>query len=246
VFVGDPDGEPTAAPETPGAAPRRMRLVRDGLASDAVPSSDTGADLRAPARTPDPSAAEASPAPAPPPAPRGQIVHGDPPVPPRSFTFQAPRQKAVHDHAQALRASPDDPSRPCWPADLVRRSPASTVLEAGERPAVIVFYDDTARASRLAAADLLPVVAELESRLDLVLVDLTPGRSLSEEERKLVRRYYLGYVPTTVVLSAGRPRVEGAPGAPAPQDRRIRLLKSERVDPAVVRAAVEAPEPANR
>ena len=87
------------------------------------------------------------------------------------------------------------------------------------------LYDETARASRLAAADLWPVVFELESRIDLVLVDLTPGtrRTPTDEERKLTRRYYLGYVPTTVVLTS---------------ERTPRLLKSERVDAALVRAAL--------
>jgi hypothetical protein len=89
---------------------------------------------------------------------------------------------------------------------------------------LVVFYDDTARASRLAAADLWPVVLDVEDRAGLVLVDLTPGKKFTADERTLVRRYYLGYVPTTVVLSA---------------DRSIRLLKSERVDPAVVRAAID-------
>ena len=88
----------------------------------------------------------------------------------------------------------------------------------------MIFYDDTAPASRLSAAELWPVVLEIEGRVDLVLVDLTPGpsHSLTDDERRLVRRYYLGYVPTTVVLSS---------------DRTPRLLKSERVEPAVVRAA---------
>jgi hypothetical protein len=60
--------------------------------------------------------------------------------------------------------------------------------------------------------------------VDFVLVDLTPGsaKPLTDDERRLVRRYYLGYVPTTVVLGS---------------DRVPRLLKSERVDPALVRAA---------
>jgi len=72
------------------------------------------------------------------------------------------------------------------------------------------------------------VILAVEPRVDLVLVDLTPGprRALTDDERRLVRRYYLGYVPTTVVLSS---------------DRTPRLLKSERVEPALVRAAcVEA------
>jgi hypothetical protein len=66
-------------------------------------------------------------------------------------------------------------------------------------------------------------VLDVEDRADVVLVDLTPGRTLSEDGRRLVRKYYLGYVPTTVVLTPGRT---------------IRLFKNERVDADVVRNAV--------
>ena len=109
---------------------------------------------------------------------------------------------------------------------MVRTAPASTAFAKGDRPVLVVFYDDGARASRLAAADLWPVVLALEARIDVVPVDLTPGakRALTDDERRLFRKYYLGYVPTTVVLSP---------------DRTLRLLKSERVDPALVRAALE-------
>jgi hypothetical protein len=299
-----PSPEPAAEPTAPGAAPapRRLRLVRDGLTADAVPEAES---LRTPTRVelpapppegptaspaaspaailepppiagvsepavatpatppptapspsapepfvrpapPPPASAAPSPAPvavrpAPAPAPSTPPPSGSDSLatPPREFRFAVPRNKAVFDHAAALRAAPDDPSRPCWPTDLVRTAPASVVLSAGPRPAIVVFYDGGARASRLAAADLLPVVVELEAKVDLVLVDLTPGRKLSDDERKLVRRYYLGYVPTTVVLSAGRSRDEGGTAPSAPQERRILLLKSERVDPLLVKAAAE-------
>ena len=139
------------------------------------------------------------------------------------FAFTAPREKKVAEHVAALRRE-SSVTVPCWPKDLVKTVPAATALSKGDRPVLVIFYDDTARASRLSAAELWPVVLEIESRVDLVLVDLTPGssRPLADDERRLVRRYYLGYVPTTVVLSS---------------DRTARLLKSERVDPAVVRAA---------
>jgi hypothetical protein len=263
VFVGDPDGDaaPVPAADAGATSPRRMRLLRDGLAADPAPPIDPEVTAPRPepppegeeppgeapavepvAQAPTPSAPAAGPA-----APRGEIVpppesrpasgsSTEAPSPPPAFRFEVPRRKAVADHAAALRAAPDDPSRTCWPRELVRTVPAASALGVGDRPAVVVFYDDSARASRLSAADLLPVVFDLEARADLVLVDLTPGRRLSDDERKLVRRYYLGYVPTTVVLSAGR-----SGGAPALHERRIRLLKSERVDPGLVRAAVEAP-----
>jgi hypothetical protein len=130
----------------------------------------------------------------------------------------------VAKHVRALRANPDDATLPCWPKDLVRSVPAATALAKGERPVLVLFYDDAARSSRLAAADLWPVVLDVEARVDLVLIDLTPGPRLAitDDERRLVRRYYLGYVPTTVVLTS---------------ERTPRLLKSERVEPALVRAA---------
>jgi len=139
--------------------------------------------------------------------------------------FSAPRDRRVEAHVRALRARPDDTDLPCWPRDLIDPAPASRALEKGARPCLVVFYDETARASRLAAADLWPVVLELEARVDVVLVDLTPGtrRKPTDEERKLTRKYYLGYVPTTVVLTS---------------ERAPRLLKSERVDAALVRAAI--------
>ena len=139
------------------------------------------------------------------------------------FTFTPPRRKAVLEHVAALRANPDSADRPCWPSDLARTVPPSAALAPGARPVLVIFFDDGARASRLFAADVWPVVLDLEDRADLVLVDLTPGRRLPDDARRLVRKYYLGYVPTTVVLSSSRT---------------IRLLKSERVDPEVVRAAL--------
>jgi hypothetical protein len=139
------------------------------------------------------------------------------------FEFGAPRQALVAKHVAALRANPDDAALACFPKDLARTVPAGTALAKGERPVLVLFYDDTARSSRLAAADLWPVLLEVEATVDVVLVDLTPGprRALSDDERRLVRRYYLGYVPTRS----------------SDVERTPRLLKSERVEPALVRAA---------
>ena len=157
---------------------------------------------------------DASPAPDEP-APRGRAT---------GFEFGSPRETLVAKHVAALRANPDDAAVQCFPKELTRTVPAATALAKGERPVLVLFYDDTARSSRLAAADLWPVLLEVEPTVDVVLVDLTPGprRALSDDERRLVRRYYLGYVPTTVVLTS---------------ERTPRLLKSERVEPALVRAA---------
>jgi hypothetical protein len=223
--------EPAAPPPSVPAA----RAVEPPPPSGAVTAPPSPPPSRAPDPAPAPRAA--------PPSASVPVEHpgspdGPAPESPKDFSFAVPRERAIANHAAALRRAPDDASRPCWPADLVRSSPASAALGSGARPAIVVFFDDTARASRLAAADLLPVVGELEGRVDLVLVDLTPGRTLGDDERKLVRRYYLGYVPTTVVLSAGRARDLAGPPAPgAGAGRSIRLLKSERVDPALVRAA---------
>jgi len=171
----------------------------------------------APRDTSPPAPATSEPAAATPAVPPAE------PRDPTAFVFST-RAEKVTKHVAAIRANPDDASLACWPRDLLRVAPASAARQKGDRPVLLVFYDDTARASRLAAADLWPVVLDVESRVDFVIVDLTPGpgHTLSDDEKKLVRRFYTGYVPTTVVLSS---------------DRVPRLLKSERVEPALVRAA---------
>jgi hypothetical protein len=131
----------------------------------------------------------------------------------------------VLDHVAALRAKPDV-ARPAWPKELAKTVPAGTALENGTRPVLIVIYDDTSRASRLGAADLWPVVLEIESRIDLVLLDLTPGRRLDKDEERLVNRYYNGYVPATVLLGSNRVTVH--------------LWKDLRVEPSVLREKAAA------
>ena len=137
------------------------------------------------------------------------------------FSGEQSREKRVAEHVAALRR--EDDTRPCWPKDLAKTVPAAKALAKGDRPLVLIFYDDTARASRLSAAELWPVILEIEDRVDLTLVDLTPGTMRpTDEEKLLVRHYYLGYVPTTVVLTS---------------DRMTRLMKSERVSPVLLKAA---------
>jgi len=212
-------------------------------------SSGAGAPpvVRAPEPAPVPAAAPA-PAPAAPPAPAAEPERvapafeeglgspdGDaPPVKPGvdSFVFATSRAKRVTELVDALRreaatgAGPASP-KTSWPDDLAQPVPAAKALARGERSVIVVFHDETSRASRLAAADLWPVLLDLDARFDLVLVDLTPGakRGQSEEEKSLVRKYYLGYVPTTVVLSP---------------ERAARLLKPGRVDGSAVKSAVLA------
>ncbi|MCC7136923.1 MAG: hypothetical protein IT460_00675 [Planctomycetes bacterium] len=242
--LGSPDGGAAAGPPVvaPPPAPVAPPTVDTGSlpvgtrvsAAAAARAAAGGPPPPAPPPTPTPPVA---PAPPPPPAPSVEpsapgspddapsaAPEAPPTRPTGDFVFSTSREERVAKHVRVLRANPDDASVPCWPKDLARAVPASTALQKGSRPLLVVFYDETSKASRLSAADLWPVVLEVEPRVDLVLVDLTPGpgRPISDDERRLVRRYYLGYVPTTVVLTS---------------DRSPRLLKSGRVEPALVRAA---------
>jgi hypothetical protein len=221
--------EPEAATEIGASEPIRDDVtVPDDAPAREVPAATPS--FSPPAVVPAVGSAGGPPGPAPVPSaarPTPSPVAAPAGAPREGFQFTPPptsREALVAAHVKALRADPEGRDRRCWPAELVRTVPAATALQKGARPALVVFYDDRAKASRLAAADLWPVVLEVESKVDLILVDLTPGgpRALSDDERRLVRRYYLGYVPTTVVLGS---------------DRVPRLLKSERVDPALVRAA---------
>lgn len=224
-FVGpaQPDA-PSAGPSSAGTVrPPDLPVGTRFRVSDLIPKGPDGpVDGPPPPVAPPPVAPPpVAPAPVDPPsvAPPSSVGRT-----PSGFEFGVPREAAVARHVVALRTNPDDASLACFPPSLLTSAPAATALQKGERPVLLLFYDEAARASRLAAADLWPVLLEVESRVDIVLIDLTPGprRALSDDERKLVRRYYLGYVPTTVVLTT---------------ERRPRLLKSERVEPALVRAA---------
>jgi hypothetical protein len=220
------DAHPVALPApTPSAPPieeASKPTATPTPAVDAPSATATAPSGVAPAAAPAPPAAPAAD-----PASLGSPDGEEPAIRPGAdaFVFATPRAKRVDELVAALRRE-GEPARAAWPGDLVRSVPAATALAKGERATIVVFHDDTARASRLAAADLWPVVLELEARVDLVLVDLTPGsRALTDDEKGLVRKYYLGYVPTTVVLSP---------------ERAARLLKPGRVAAADVKAAALA------
>ena len=242
---GSPDGDaPAPAPSTPAPVPAAVAPPTPPAPSapPAPPAPPVPAAL--PPVPVDPAPTAPAPAPLVPerPAPRGEIVPAPTAAPaPKpeettgpvdgrgvdrrdpGFVFSGTesREKRVAAHVAALKR--EDDTSPCWPKDLVKSVPAAKALAKGDRPLVLIFYDDTARASRLSAAELWPVVLEIEDRVDLCVVDLTPGTSRpTDEEKLLVRHYYLGYVPTTVVLTS---------------ERATRLMKSERVSPTLLKAA---------
>jgi N-methylhydantoinase A/oxoprolinase/acetone carboxylase beta subunit len=130
----------------------------------------------------------------------------------------------AREHADRLLAAPQDPSLGGYPDAVVTKASAAVALESGHKPVVLLFYDDTARASNLQAAEFLPVLAKHADRVDVVAIDLSAAARWTAEERKLVKSYYGAYVPTTVVLSA---------------DRKPRLLKYQRITAAVLEAALD-------
>jgi hypothetical protein len=149
----------------------------------------------------------------------------DTPVPSRPFEFSLPGERRVAAHADKLRANPGDAALRGYPDDLVRRSAAEAALAPGSKPAVILFFDDTARASHLQAAELLPLLArwQEQDKLEILPIDVRASARWTPAERKLVRTYYMSYVPTTVVLSP---------------ERKALLLQYQRVSAAVVEAAL--------
>jgi hypothetical protein len=88
----------------------------------------------------------------------------------------------------------------------VKRADADIALQDGLKPVVILFYDDSARASNLQAAEFLPILVKYASGVDVVTVDVSTSAKWTPAERKLVRSYYVAYVPSTVVLAAQRNR----------------------------------------
>jgi hypothetical protein len=111
---------------------------------------------------------------------------------------------SAEEHARLLLQSPGDASIPGYPPSLLPRSDAAVALDPGPRPVVLVFYDDGARASSLQAAEFLPVLARHRGRADFVAIDVSASSRWSAEERRLVRKYYMAVVPTTVVLDRAR------------------------------------------
>jgi hypothetical protein len=147
---------------------------------------------------------------------------------PPGFQFSPPEEKRAEEHADRLRADPGNAALHGYPEDLVKSVAASVALESGLRPLVIVFYDDTSRASHLQAAEFLPLLVRRRDRLDVLLIDVAASARWTAAERKLVRKYYGGYVPTTIALTA---------------DRRPLLHQYHRISAAVLEAALDAPPP---
>jgi hypothetical protein len=140
------------------------------------------------------------------------------------FTFSGTPEQRAQDHANRLLAAPEDPNVHGYPAEVVRRADAAVALEPGTKPVVIVFYDDTARASNLQAAEFLPVLAKHREAVDLVAIDVAAKDRWTPAEKKLVRNFYVAYVPTTVVLAPPRKPL---------------LLKYQRISGATLDATLE-------
>ncbi len=248
AVVGSPDGdEPSTRPSVaPGGslvppAPRGVVVAREPAAPAKAPDVDP--DLPSTPVVPPPPAPKGAVVPPPTPAPSAPTDLGSPDgdaaapaAPPRppdvtpSVTaptgasrdvpsFGESRAKKVERHVAALKET--GTSVPCWPKDLVQAAPASVALADGARPVLILFFDDTSTASRLGAADLWPVVLDWDAKVDVVYVDVTPGRKTTRDEDALVRRYYLGYVPATVLLASER--------------KSVLLLKNLRVEASLLR-----------
>jgi hypothetical protein len=144
------------------------------------------------------------------------------------MTFTPPAERQAQAHADRLRASPGDAALTGYPADIVTRASADVALAPGAKPVVVLFYADNARASHLQAAELLPLLVRWREKIDVVPVDVSAGAQprWTPSERKLVRSYYLSYVPTTVVLST---------------ERKFLMLQYQRVSAPMVEAALSAP-----
>jgi hypothetical protein len=164
----------------------------------------------------------AAPAQSPAPAPSGE------PDERAGFTFSGTPEERAKVHANRLLAAPEDPTVRGYPAEVVRRADAGVALGQGPKPVVILFYDDTARASNLQAAEFLPVLARHRDAVDVVAVDVSSQTTWTPDEKRLVRRFYVAYVPTTVVLGAS------APGA----ERKPLLLKYQRISGAMLDATL--------
>ncbi|MGE0192854.1 MAG: hypothetical protein AB7T63_12530 [Planctomycetota bacterium] len=111
---------------------------------------------------------------------------------------------ALDAHVQRLRQVAGDARVPGYPPSLVRTSDARVVREPGQRPLVILFYDDSSKASDLQAADFLPVLVERARDIDVVAVDVSVRARWDTFQKQVVHTYYMSFVPTTVVLTARR------------------------------------------
>ncbi|MCA9316442.1 MAG: hypothetical protein KDB73_13225 [Planctomycetes bacterium] len=111
---------------------------------------------------------------------------------------------ALDAHVKRLRQVAGDARVPGYPAALVRASDARIVREPGQRPVVIIFYDDSSKASDLQAADFLPVLVNRAGDIDVVTVDVSVRARWDTFQKQVVHTYYMSFVPTTVVLTARR------------------------------------------
>ena len=229
--------EPPSAPPAPPSPPAAHAIEPDPWlpgTQRAAPTQLPGAPgvppvPELPTEPPPPplDATEPSPPPAPEIPPAAPATEpGTPDGGKEGFQFSPPEEKRAAEHADRLRANPGNAALHGYPDDVLHRADAATALEPGHRPVAIVFYDDTSRASNLQAAELLPLLVKMRERVDAVPVDVSTSAKWTPAERKLVRTYYMSYVPTTVVLSA---------------DRKPLLLQFQRVSAAVVAAALETP-----
>ncbi|MDA1195922.1 MAG: hypothetical protein O2894_12150, partial [Planctomycetota bacterium] len=122
--------------------------------------------------------------------------------------FSSPEGHTARAHAARLQSAPGDPSVPGYPRDLVPSAPAGRVLSPGVKPCVIIFYDDSVKASDLQAAAYLELLVNRRSAIDLVVIDVGPKARWDEDQKRVVRTYFNFYVPTTVVLTASRAPVK--------------------------------------
>ncbi|MDF1702282.1 MAG: hypothetical protein P1V36_14105, partial [Planctomycetota bacterium] len=140
--------------------------------------------------------------------PFDQQPQGDDPAARTGVTFTPPSDHSARTHVQRLRSGPGDARVPGYPSDLLPSAPAGRVLGAGQRPCVIVFYDNASKASDLQAAAFLELLVRRRSEIDIVLVDVGTKATWDADQKRVVRTYYNFYVPTTVVLSAARAPVK--------------------------------------
>lgn len=112
--------------------------------------------------------------------------------------------KDAKEHARRLLASPGNPKLAAYPAGLLTRADPAVALESGHRPVVLLFYDNASRSSDLQAAEFLPLLVGYTNRVDVIPIDVNASNAWSAAERKLVLKYYMSVVPTTVVLAANR------------------------------------------
>ena len=107
-------------------------------------------------------------------------------------------------HADELRRNAGDAGLVGYPRSLLRTTQPASILERGQRPLVILFYDDSAKASDRQAAEFLPLLIRRSDDIDLILIDVSTKAEWNAVEQKIVRTYYMSYVPTTVVLTSRR------------------------------------------